>query len=170
MSYSDSLIACLLSSATSLFSGFVIFSVLGHLAEGLNSTVEEVARSGPGLAFIVYPEAVTRLPAPNVWAVLFFIMLLVLGIDSQFCTVESFVTGIVDEWPRFLRPRRQLFTAFVVLVHFLLGLTMITEGGMWVFQLMDNFSASGISLLIVVLLEIVGFCWIYGTELRKRIR
>ena len=152
----------MLSSGTSLFAGFVIFSVLGHLAFTLNTTVEKVAQGGPGLAFIVYPEAITRLPVANLWACLFFVMLLVLGIDSQFCTVESFITGIVDEWPRFLRPRRKLFTASVVCVHFLIGITMITDGGMYVFQLMDNFSASGISLIIVVLSEIIGFCWIYG--------
>lgn len=147
---------------TSLFSGFVIFSVLGHMAESLGTTVDKVAVSGPGLAFIVYPEAVTKMPIPNLWAILFFIMLLLLGIDSQFCTVESFVTGIIDEWPKRLRPHRKLFTLAIVGVHFALGLSMITQGGMYVFQLMDYYSASGISLLTVVLCEIIGFCWIYG--------
>ncbi|KAH7644649.1 hypothetical protein HUG17_0187 [Dermatophagoides farinae] len=160
--YRDSLIACLLSSFTSLFSGFVIFSVLGHMAYTMNTNVADVARSGPGLAFIVYPEAVTRLPLPNLWAILFFGMLLVLGIDSQFCTVESFVTGIVDEWPHLLRPHRKLFTLFVVFIHLILGISMITSGGMYIFQLMDNFSASGITLIVVVLFELVAFGWIYG--------
>ena len=132
------------------------------MAFSMNTTVDAVATSGPGLAFIVYPEAVAKLPMAQFWAVLFFIMLLVLGIDSQFCTVESFITGIVDEFPRLLRPHRKLFTLSIVVLHFVLGITMITSGGMYIFQLMDNFSASGITLIIVVLCEILAFAWIYG--------
>lgn len=50
--------------------------------------VDEVVKSGPGLAFIAYPEALSLLPAAPFFSILFFIMLVLLGLDSQFAMVD----------------------------------------------------------------------------------
>ena len=57
-----------------------------------------------------------------------------IGIDSEFCIVESLVTGLVDMFPDTLRPRRRQFTTAICILLFLLGLPMVTNGGAYVFQ------------------------------------
>lgn len=55
---------------------------------------------GPGLAFVVYPEAVSLLPGSKIWALLFFLMLLALGLGTQFSILETITSIVVDAWPR----------------------------------------------------------------------
>jgi SNF family Na+-dependent transporter len=92
----DAVIIALVNSATSIFAGFVVFSVLGHMSETTGVPIEDVAVGGPSLAFIVFPEALTTLPAPYFFAVLFFLMLVLLGIDSAFANVELIVASLQE--------------------------------------------------------------------------
>ncbi|XP_078494683.1 sodium- and chloride-dependent creatine transporter 1 [Ciona intestinalis] len=162
--FKDCLILATVNSATSFFAGFVIFTFLGFMAHEQRVPIERVAESGPGLAFIAYPKGVTLMPLSPLWSCLFFLMILMLGLDSQFVGVEGFLTAIIDMYPRFLRPKRAIFAAVTCLVCFLVALSMITEGGMYVFQIFDYYSASGMTLLWMSLWECVTIAWIYGAE------
>lgn len=48
------------------------------------------------MAFIIFTEAINQFPGAQLWAVLFFLMLFTLGIDSQFGTLEGVVTSLMD--------------------------------------------------------------------------
>jgi SNF family Na+-dependent transporter len=97
--FRDTMIVSLGNCFSSVFAGFGVFSFLGHMAYKNCITVDKVVASGPGLAFIAYPEAIGLLPAPQLFSLLFFIMLVLLGIDSQFAMVDVLVASTLDEKP-----------------------------------------------------------------------
>jgi len=160
--YRDAIITCIVNTCTCLTAGVLVFAILGHMSHMNNLPIESVVRSGPGLVFLTYPELVLSLPASFFWAAIFFVMLLVLGVDSEFCNVEAVVTGFVDMWPTLLRPHRKKFAVFVCVMSFALGIPMCTQGGVYVFQLMDFYSASGMPLLWICFWETVALSWVFG--------
>jgi len=160
----DAIIVSCVNTFTSFFSAIVIFSILGYMAHSKGVKVGDVVKSGPGLAFLVYPEVVLTISPSPLWACLFFLMLLTLGIDSQFAGTEALMTGLVDNWPETLRPHRKKFTLLVTIFMAILGLPMITRGGIYVFQLMDFYAASGLSLVWCVFFQTIAICWIFGAK------
>jgi solute carrier family 6 amino acid/orphan transporter-like 15/16/17/18/20 len=54
------------------------------------------AAEGTGLAFVVFTQAIIEFPGSQFWSVLFFLMLLMLGLGSQFGTLEGVSTSLCD--------------------------------------------------------------------------
>ncbi|XP_038630787.1 sodium- and chloride-dependent neutral and basic amino acid transporter B(0+)-like [Scyliorhinus canicula] len=157
----DTIIVCVANCATSVFAGFAIFSILGHMAHVQDKPVPEVVQSGFGLVFIAYPEALSHLPWAPLWSILFFLMLLTLGADTQFGGFETIITALLDQFPKFLRSRRLYLTTGLCFVFYFLGLLFVTEAGIYWLNLVDYF-CTGWIVIITALLEVIALNWIYG--------
>ena len=160
----DSWITALLNSAISLFAGFVVFGILGYMANQTDTPVTELAASGPGLAFVVFPKALDLMPLPGLFSVMFFLMLLLLGIDSAFSLVEAVNAVILDHYRNFKTAR----VAFVVcLAAFLAGIIYTTRAGLYFLDIVDHF-VTNYNLIFVGICQSILAGWVYGAEKLRR--
>ncbi|CAK6955535.1 sodium-dependent neutral amino acid transporter SLC6A17-like [Scomber scombrus] len=134
------------------------FSQLGLdpcvLEDELNKAVQ-----GTGLAFIAFTEAMTHFPASPFWSVMFFFMLINLGLGSMIGTMTGITTPVLDTY----KVNRELFTVCCCIVAFLCGLLFVQRSGNYFVTMFDDYSA-GLPLTVVVILENVSVAWIYGTK------
>ncbi|XP_018015588.1 sodium-dependent dopamine transporter-like [Hyalella azteca] len=158
----DALVTSLINCCTSFVSGFVIFSVLGYMAHITGQPIDKVVDEGPGLVFVVYPSAIATMPGSSFWSLMFFLMLLTLGLDSSFAGSEAVITALSDEVPAIAR-HRKAFVAALFGVDFLVGLFCCTQGGYYVFQVLEVYAA-GFSILFAVFWEAIAVSWIYGLD------
>ncbi len=156
----DAVLIALWNCCTSLYAGFVVFTVIGFMAHEKGQDVADVVAGGAGLAFVAYPEAVTKLPLSPLWSFLFFVMLLTLGLDSQFTCVETLITAVKDEWPQ-LRKKEFSLAIAATLIGFVLGLPMCANGGILMVTLIDKFCSSW-SLLLTAITEVLFITYVYG--------
>lgn len=89
----------LVNSLTSLYGGLSVFCVLGFMAKRSNTELSKVVRSGITLAFVSFPAAIAEMPGAVAWSCIFFFMVLLLGLDTQFTVVEICSTAIMDYFP-----------------------------------------------------------------------
>lgn len=64
------------------------------------------AVQGTGLAFIAFTEAMTHFPASPFWSVMFFFMLINLGLGSMIGTMTGITTPVLDTY----KVQKELFT------------------------------------------------------------
>ncbi|XP_076341500.1 sodium-dependent nutrient amino acid transporter 1-like isoform X3 [Tachypleus tridentatus] len=158
----DAIIISVLDTFTSILAGSVVFAVLGTLAHELCIPIEEaVDKEGMGLAFVAYPEALGKIKVvPQLWSVLFFVMLLTLGLGSSIAQVETILTSIKDQYP-ILQKKKSLVALCLCSVFCLCGLPLTTDAGLYIMTLLDNYGV-GTAAFLYCIVETIGLMWIYG--------
>lgn len=71
----------------------------------------------------------------------------------QFCTVEGFITALVDEFPHVLRKRREIFIAIVCVISYAIGLSNITQVKKKTAKFYFHFGGPAAKFLLKILLN-----------------
>ncbi|XP_035285424.1 sodium-dependent neutral amino acid transporter B(0)AT1-like [Anguilla anguilla] len=163
-----------------LTEGNITESNYAEVLQSLNSTSPEIIQGlslktcdlntflsegveGTGLAFIVFTEAITKMPVSPLWSILFFIMLFCLGLSSMFGNMEGVLVPLQDlkllpkKWPK------EAITGSICLFSFIFALIFVQGSGNYWLALFDNFAGS-IPLLIIAFCEMVGVVYLYGID------
>ncbi len=148
------------NSATSLLASIAIFSTLGYLSVQRGVPVSKVVASGPGLAFVTYPAIINLFPfAKELFGILFFVMLLTLGIDSAFSLVEAFSSAALEKW----KISRALMNFIIAVIAIILGILFSTRSGLYWLDIFDHY-LSVYGLLIIGVLETLFVGYIVGPK------
>ncbi|XP_077633231.1 sodium- and chloride-dependent transporter XTRP3 isoform X3 [Crocuta crocuta] len=170
----------LLTNSFDLEDGFLTASnleqVKGYLASAFPSRYSEVlpqmkncsleselatAVQGTGLSFIVYTEAIKNMAASQLWSVLYFFMLLMLGIGSMLGNTAAILTPLTDSKLISSHLPKEAISGLVCLVNCAIGLVFTTEAGNYWFDIFNDYAAT-LPLLLIVLVEIIAVCYVFG--------
>lgn len=119
------MIVTTLDTFTSLIAGCTIFGILGNLAHEMGTDdISSVVRGGTGLAFISYPDALSRFDVvPQLFAVMFFVMMFVLGTGSAMALCVGILGILCDHFPNIKQWKMALV---LCVVGFFFGLIYVT--------------------------------------------
>ncbi|XP_049801444.1 sodium-dependent nutrient amino acid transporter 1-like [Schistocerca nitens] len=158
----DAIIVTTMDTFTSLLAGCTIFAILGNLKYETNAAdIDAVAKKGAELAFVSYPEAIAKFDfVPQLFSVLFFLMLFTLGIGSAVALEAAVMTIICDQFPKI---KHWIIALVTCSLGFLAGLVYITPGGQWILTLVDFYGVQFV-VFILATIEMIAIAWIYGVD------
>ena len=126
---------------TGMMAAVIIFGYLGYFCQKYGLKLESLEISGPGLLFITMPACLSTMFLPTLWILLFFITMVLIGIDSQFGLVETVCYWVEDYRPKFRGEEIKPETVKLLSCTFLLvlGLPIATRGGAYYLEMLETF-------------------------------
>ncbi len=152
----NAFIAGFSNASFELLAGIGVFAAIGFLATSAQVGIDEVARDGIGLAFVVFPEIISQLPGPSgVYGFLFFGSLVLAGTSSLISVSQTYVAAIEDKFSLSRRSAAVIAGGGTALV----SLTYATGGGINTLDVVDRFINS-FGVAAVALVEVVVVAWL----------
>jgi len=148
------------NSSFEIFTAFGVFSILGFMSLSSGTSINEIATSGTGLLFVVFPEIFNVMgPAAYIIGPIFFLCVFFAGITSALAFLEPMTLAISK---KFRLPRIRSVT-YLCMFGLLLSLMYTTGSGNYLLTIADGFiNQFGIILAVILQALIIG--WSYGVD------
>ena len=160
----NAFIISLADAGTSFFAAFAVFGIIGYLSHTSGTGIDSLNIAGPHLAFVTYPTGISLLPiAAVIFGIIFYLALLIVGLDSAFSMIEPISTSVNTKWGI----SKTKATAIVCIFGFFTSLVFATGGGLYLLDILDHFVAN-FALVSIGLIECIVLGYIYRLHrLRK---
>ncbi|MCF7816745.1 MAG: sodium-dependent transporter [Kiritimatiellales bacterium] len=160
----NALITSIINCLYSFVTGFAVFGTIGFMALSKGVPFAEAIKSGPGLAFVVYPEAINQLPAgKTIFGLLFFLVLIMAGLSSAISLVEAFCCSLID---KFNFDRKKTVTV-VCMVGCLGSVVFTTRAGLLILDIVDHF-VNNYGLVTGGIVECLLVGWVLKASVARR--
>ena len=155
----DGIIIAFSDLLISVLSGVVLFTTM----YGSGMTTGDMSASGIATAFIIYPQSIVNLTGSGVFnavfALVFYICLCTLAIDSAFSIVEGVSTAVSDKF----RLGKKKTTLWMCAISGVISLFFVTGAGVAWLDIVDNW-CNQYNLIIIGLMEALAIGWFYKTS------
>lgn len=150
----NAFITGLANSSFELLAGIGVFAALGFMASQTDQAIADVATSGVGLAFMVFPEIISQMPASELFGVLFFASLLLAGLSSLISISETYIAGIQEKF----NVSRGVAVAVGGGLAAVISLFYANQGGLNLLDTVDYF-INNYGVALAGLFEVVAIAW-----------
>lgn len=160
----NALSTCVINCLYSFITGFAVFGTIGYMAQAKGVPFGEAIASGPGLAFVVYPEAISQLPVGgHIFGALFFLVLIVAGLSSAISLTEAFACSICDKF----KLSRQKAISIICGIGLIGSIIFCTQAGLYILDIVDHF-INNYALIIGGIMECLLVGWILKSGMMRR--
>ena len=154
----DTMIVAIGDFSISMLAGIVLFTTLS--GTGMLESYLKSPSGGVVTAFIIYPQAIVSLTdnaiVNGIFALIFYLTLFTLAIDSAFSIVEGVSASVSDK----LHIEKKKTTLAVCGVAGIISIIFVTRSGLNWLDIVDNW-ANSFSLILVGILECITIGWFF---------
>ncbi|XP_060030142.1 orphan sodium- and chloride-dependent neurotransmitter transporter NTT5-like isoform X2 [Erinaceus europaeus] len=131
-----------------------------HSSPSCSIRAQDKVMEGPGLALVAYSQVISFFPGSFFWAIIFFLFLLALGLNTLLRMVEGITSPLQSTVPMFQQyPKLPLVV--VCLAGFLGSLVFTSRSGSYIMSMFDDHLVP-LMLAAIMTIQTVTLAWIHG--------